>query len=116
MVSPTFDRYILSEALILRPAQDERESRRAQDERVSNRMILRSAAVWSAIGLLVVAGPAAAGQDRSARVTFTQHIAPILLANCSSCHRPGGSAPFSLTTYADVTSHAREIVDATRRR
>jgi tetratricopeptide (TPR) repeat protein/mono/diheme cytochrome c family protein len=80
-------------------------------------MIPRSAAVWCAIGVLVVAGSAAtAGQDRAVRVTFTQHIAPILLANCSSCHRPGGSAPFSLTTYADVTSHAQQIVDATRRR
>ena len=29
-------------------------------------------------------------------VTFNEHIAPILFANCSRCHRPGESGPFSL--------------------
>ena len=79
-------------------------------------MIPRFAAVWCAIGVLVVAGPATAGQERLAPVTFTQHIAPIVFAHCSSCHRPSGSASFSLTTYADVTSHAQQIVEVTKRR
>src|SRR4026207_865567 len=75
-----------------------------------------SATVSCALGALVVAGTAMAGQDRPARVTFTQHIAPIVFANCSSCHRADGSAPFSLTTYAEVKAHAPQIVDVTKRR
>ena len=34
--------------------------------------------------------------------TFTKDIAPILFENCSSCHRPGGGAPFDLLTYDDA--------------
>jgi mono/diheme cytochrome c family protein len=49
-------------------------------------------------------------------VTFTKDIAPIILRNCSECHRPGQSAPFSLLTYADVKKHARDIVTVTQSR
>ena len=28
-------------------------------------------------------------------VTFDRDVAPIVFANCSVCHRPGESAPFS---------------------
>jgi hypothetical protein len=31
-------------------------------------------------------------------LTFNEDIAPILFENCSSCHRPGGGAPFDLLT------------------
>jgi mono/diheme cytochrome c family protein len=41
----------------------------------------------------------------SAAPTFNAQIAPILFANCITCHRPGGVAPFSLMTYDDA--HAR---------
>ncbi|GIV35006.1 MAG: hypothetical protein KatS3mg031_2541 [Chitinophagales bacterium] len=37
-----------------------------------------------------------------AQVTWSEHIAPILYANCTPCHHPGGIAPFSLLTYADA--------------
>ena len=39
-------------------------------------------------------------------VTFTEHVAPILYANCTICHRPGGSAHFSLVTYEDARKNA----------
>ena len=52
----------------------------------------------------------------TAPVTFTQHVAPIVFASCASCHRPEGSAPFSLLTYADVRARADRIVDATASR
>jgi hypothetical protein len=35
----------------------------------------------------------------SAAPTFNQHVAPILFANCVSCHRPGDVAPMSLVSY-----------------
>ena len=47
---------------------------------------------------------------------FTRDIAPIIFRNCSVCHRPGQSAPFSLLTYDDVAKHARQIADVTARR
>jgi tetratricopeptide (TPR) repeat protein len=50
------------------------------------------------------------------RITFAKDIAPIVFSQCASCHRPLGSAPFSLLTYSDVREHAEKIVKATRAR
>ncbi len=48
-------------------------------------------------------------------VTFAHDIAPIVYKNCAPCHRPGEAGPFSLLSYRDVKSHARQIADVTRR-
>src|SRR5262245_3480892 len=48
--------------------------------------------------------------------TFNRDIAPLVWDNCAPCHRPDGQAPFSLVTYADVRSHASQIVTATKNR
>ncbi|MGB0837114.1 MAG: c-type cytochrome [Flavobacteriaceae bacterium] len=39
-------------------------------------------------------------------ITYSQHIAPIMSANCVSCHgnNPSNGAPMSLTTAAQVKS------------
>ena len=47
---------------------------------------------------------------------FTKNIAPLIFKNCSSCHRPGQVAPFSLLTYEDVKKHSKEIVELTAKR
>ena len=44
--------------------------------------------------------------------TYNKDIAPILNANCVSCHRPGHAAPFSLLTYDDVRARATRIATA----
>lgn len=63
-----------------------------------------------ALGLLtVVSVPAAT-------VTFNHDIAPIVYRNCSGCHRPGESAPFSLLSYDDVKRRATLIAAVTKRR
>jgi tetratricopeptide (TPR) repeat protein len=49
-------------------------------------------------------------------VTFNRDIAPILFRTCARCHRPGEAGPFSLLTYADAKSHARQIAAVTKRR
>jgi hypothetical protein len=36
------------------------------------------------------------------RITYSEHVAPILQRRCVSCHRPGQAAPFSLMTYEDT--------------
>ena len=45
--------------------------------------------------------------------TYNKDIAPLVWTRCGSRHRPGQLAPFSLLSYADVRSHARQIVTAT---
>jgi tetratricopeptide (TPR) repeat protein len=47
-------------------------------------------------------------------VTFAGDVAPIVFAKCAACHRPGEAAPFSLLSYDDVRSHAKQIVEVTR--
>jgi hypothetical protein len=49
-------------------------------------------------------------------VTFSEHVAPILFANCTSCHRPGEAAPFPLLGYADARPLAKAIAAATASR
>ncbi|MBS1789431.1 MAG: thiol-disulfide isomerase [Acidobacteria bacterium] len=42
-------------------------------------------------------------------VTFNKDIAPIFYKNCTECHRPGESAPFSTLSYKDVRPWAKSI-------
>jgi hypothetical protein len=46
------------------------------------------------------------GESIPDTVTFTEHVAPILYNNCTICHRPGGTAHFSLVTYEDARRNA----------
>ncbi len=70
-------------------------------------------------GVLAFAA-AAAAQDVSVstadRVTYSEDVAPILLANCASCHRPGEAAPFNLLTYDDARQRARQIAESVEHR
>jgi Tfp pilus assembly protein PilF len=62
---------------------------------------------------------AAAHYSRDAgtqQVTFTRDIAPILFRSCAPCHRPGEAAPFSLLSFQDAKTHARQIAAVTQRR
>ena len=55
-----------------------------------------------------------AGQDgvpTGEAVTFAKDVAPILQANCQTCHRPGAMGPMSLLTYEDVQPFAPLIKD-----
>src|ERR1700692_3489443 len=54
--------------------------------------------------------------EPASSVTFHREIAPIVYRDCAPCHRPGGSAPFSLLTYEDVKRHASQIATVTKRR
>jgi Tfp pilus assembly protein PilF len=57
-----------------------------------------------------------ANTQNSALTTFTRDIAPIVFRSCAPCHHPGEAGPFSLVTYGDAKSHARQIADVTRKR
>ena len=43
--------------------------------------------------------------------TFTKDVAPILYANCVSCHRPGEIGPMSLLSYKEARPWAKSIRD-----
>jgi Flp pilus assembly protein TadD/mono/diheme cytochrome c family protein len=49
-------------------------------------------------------------------VTFNRDIAPLVFEHCAVCHHAGGSAPFALTTYAEVKQRARQIAEVTATR
>lgn len=55
----------------------------------------------------VCAVPASAQQ--TAAPTYSKEIAPILYANCTSCHRAGEIAPMSLITYKEARPWAKAI-------
>src|SRR5262245_7680596 len=41
--------------------------------------------------------------------TFNKDVLPVLQNNCQNCHRPGGIAPMSLTTYESTRPWAKAI-------
>jgi mono/diheme cytochrome c family protein len=45
--------------------------------------------------------------------TFHRDVAPVIFANCVSCHHPDGDAPFPLTTFEETKKHAQQIVEVT---
>ena len=84
-------------------------------------------AVLSSSGRSLVASRSADGRSAKAfalrvpdapalPVTYAHDIAPLIVDRCGMCHHPGGSAPFSLLTYADVRRHATQITRATKSR
>jgi mono/diheme cytochrome c family protein len=63
-------------------------------------------------------GPPRSSQPpaRASAVTFTETIAPILYANCVTCHRAGEVAPFQLISYEDVAKRGKLIAEVTESR
>ncbi len=62
---------------------------------------------------------ASAGQLDIARdrtVTFARDLAPIIFDHCGICHRPNGSAPFSLLTFPAARQRATLIAAVTKSR
>ncbi len=76
---------------------------------------------YGPVAAIALAWPASASvsaaQEQAARaVSYNGQIAPILNEHCVSCHRPDAVAPFSLSTYAEVSARARMVASVTRRR
>jgi len=47
------------------------------------------------------------------RPTFAEHVAPIIYAECTPCHRAEGSAPLPFEGFDDVRDHATQIAEVT---
>jgi Tfp pilus assembly protein PilF len=69
-------------------------------------------AIYARSTLIVVCAFIGPRVHAAQTITFNKDIAPIVFKHCSGCHRPGEAAPFSLLNYADVRSHAAQIVAA----
>jgi hypothetical protein len=52
----------------------------------------------------------------AAAPTFDRDIAPIVFRECAECHHAGGSAPFSLTSFAEVKKRAKLVARVTASR
>jgi tetratricopeptide (TPR) repeat protein/mono/diheme cytochrome c family protein len=77
-------------------------------------VLARIGRVAAATGIAAAAVGGCGGEGSAARTaTFSGGVAAILHDSCSSCHRPGGSAPFALLTYEDAREHARRIASMT---
>ena len=65
--------------------------------------------LWMLGSVFLVAGPVSAqgGQVASSGPTWNKDVAPIVYANCITCHRPGEVAPMSLLSFADARPWAR---------
>ena len=82
--------------------------------------IILGAIVFGIGNVLHHSGNVLAADDNSnettAPLTFNKDIAPVIYQNCAVCHHPGGSAPFSLMTYAEVKKRAPQIAEVTTSR
>jgi hypothetical protein len=74
------------------------------------------ALVVGALGITIAVAGGSATPSAQSPVTFSEHVAPIVFANCTPCHRPGEAAPFSLLNYRDARPLAKAIASATASR
>ena len=51
-----------------------------------------------------------------AQPNWSEHVAQIVFANCTTCHRPGEAAPFPLTTCAEAQRKAKMMAKVTGKR
>src|SRR6187399_244880 len=73
----------------------------------------RIAGVVGAIAIMAVVVTRDAATPRAeGPVTFSEHVAPIVFANCTPCHRPGEAAPFQLLSYRDARPLAKAMAAA----
>jgi hypothetical protein len=71
--------------------------------------LIRSGAMVAMAMMCAAVAQAQQPARGAAPPTFTKDVAPILFANCTTCHRPGEIAPMSLLTYKDARPWARSI-------
>lgn len=85
---------------------------------MKNRLTFAIALLTALVALRAQPGARTSSDSSSspAAPTFAADIAPLIYKNCSVCHRPGQSAPFSLLSYEDVKKRGEFIVKVTARR
>jgi hypothetical protein len=80
-------------------------------------MIMRFAVILAiAVPLTFAALTPPAPAPLQGAVNFSEHIAPIVFHRCTTCHRPGEAAPFSLLSYEDIRKRGKLIATVTKSR
>lgn len=74
------------------------------------------ASALAVVGILCSPGQGFGQASPADDVTFAKDVAPILQANCQTCHRPGNVAPMSLLTYEDAQPLAALMADRVSKR
>ena len=97
-----------------RPAASRHYLTDALDAVLAGRPVSMSEA--DAVGCLVNL-PERDRREAHARISYSEQIAPMLIAHCAACHRAGGVGPFALNSYDMVRGFApmiREVVRTKR--
>ncbi len=71
------------------------------------------------VAALVVSAQASlhgAPKEKESALNFSEHIAPIIFNNCTTCHRKGEGTPFAFVSYKDVRKRGRLIAKVTESR
>ena len=55
-------------------------------------------------------------QQLPKKITYYQHIEPIIRTNCAPCHQPQKAGPFNLLTYEDVSKRGKFVAKVTQSR
>ena len=63
--------------------------------------------------LFVTAGTLDAAKPEKTGLNFSEHVAPIIYNNCTTCHRKGEATPFAFMNYNDVRKRGRLIAKVT---
>src|SRR5262249_23538782 len=72
------------------------------------KLIILAAASASALAVYMP-GTVSSGNSDKSPITFTKQVAPIFQKRCEECHRAGGMAPMSLSTFEESRPWARSI-------
>lgn len=66
--------------------------------------------------LFLALSSASYAADLPKKVTFAEHIAPLVFENCTTCHRSGQVAPFVITNYTETRKHAKMMLHVIQER
>ncbi len=55
-------------------------------------------------------------ESKETKLNFSEHIAPIIFNNCTTCHREGEGTPFTFMNYNEVKKRGRLIAKVTESR
>jgi hypothetical protein len=79
-------------------------------------VLVAALCLGAALAATAFAAPANTATVDTEKVTWAEHVAPLLYERCAGCHRPGQTAPMSFLTYDEVRPWAKSIQKVTGNR
>ncbi|HIM29562.1 MAG TPA: redoxin domain-containing protein [Planctomycetes bacterium] len=90
------------------PKARKRSLQAAMDDVLSGRPVRVAETAVDGCQITFPIEPAAADLPK---VTYAEHVAPVIRNHCAVCHHQGTAAPFSLLTFKEVASHGAMIAE-----